>query len=227
MNIKIILIISILLPVLISTIVISSSAYSQESATQGSLVSSEPKPGLLLEKILSSASLTNIQIISWVEGIKITEVMVGDTDITFTVENTLPNKESKQNPITITVLKIPGSTLKDMLGLLGSVDKLRANNTSMPETAMIGQLIELFGSNSTPESTLQSLVQIGLTTEMGLVHIVGENWNKPRTVSTALVDFPTLMGMADRPETDDRANFVTIIITPYVGKTSIGSVPLR
>jgi len=217
----------ILFTVLISITVTSSLAYGQGSQSKDSLSTSEPEQGMLLKQILSNASLTNIQTISRVDGIKVSEVKVGDNDITFTIENTLSKKDSSKIPITVAVLKIPGSSIEDTLVLLKSVGKLQMGNSSMPETALIGQLSDVLESNTHPANALQNLIQIGLTTEMGLVHIVGENWKKPRVVSTALIDLPTLLGMADRPDIKGQSNFVAIIIVPYAGKTSIASVPLR
>ena len=72
---------------------LSNTATAQLSNTSEPSMSSEG--GALLKKILSASSLSNIQIISFVPGIDVSGLNLGDSDITLTLKQTAPLQTDK------------------------------------------------------------------------------------------------------------------------------------
>jgi len=70
-------------------------------------------------------------------------------------------------------------------------------------------------------------MQLGLNTQMGVGNLVGGDWKTPRTVTTGLLDLGELLGMGSNPSPNAKAHFIMIFVVPYVGKTTLGSVPLK
>jgi hypothetical protein len=190
-----------------------------------------PGGGALLKKILSASSLSNIQIISFVDGIDVSGLNLGDSDITVTLKQTAPqtNKSNISTPVTVTAVRVPGSSIKDLLTLMETSSKLKGGDTTGPFAAMLGQVGGLLGSSNASDSSapLQALMQLGRNTQIGVGNIVGGDWKSPRTVTTGLVDMGQLFGMEGNPSPDARAHFIMVFVVPYVGKTNIGSVPLK
>jgi hypothetical protein len=190
-----------------------------------------PAGGALLKKILSASSLSNIQIISFVDGIEVSGLNLGDSDITVTLKQTAPqtNKSNISTPVTVTAVRVPGSSIKDLLTLMETSSKLKGGDTTGPFAAMLGQVGGLLGSSNASDSSapLQALMQLGRNTQIGVGNIVGGDWKSPRTVTTGLVDMGQLFGMEGNSSPDARAHFIMIFVVPFVGKTNIGSVPLK
>lgn len=190
-----------------------------------------PEGGALLKKILSASSFSNIQIISFVSGIEVSGVNVGDSDITVTLKQTAPqtSESNISTPVTVTAVRVPGSSIKDLLTLIETSSKLKGGDTTGPFAAMLGQMGGLLGSSNASDSSapLQALMQLGRNTQIGVGNIVGGDWKSPRTVTTGLIDMGQLFGMEGNPSPDARAHFIMVFVVPYVGKTNIGSVPLN
>lgn len=190
-----------------------------------------PEGGALLKKILSASSFSNIQIISFVSGIEVSGVNVGDSDITVTLKQTAPqtSESNISTPVTVTAVRVPGSSIKDLLTLIETSSKLKGGDTTGPFAAMLGQMGGLLGSSNASDSSapLQALMQLGRNTQIGVGNIVGGDWKSPRTVTTGLIDMGQLFGMEGNPSPDARAHFIMVFVVPYVGKTNIGSVPLK
>jgi hypothetical protein len=190
-----------------------------------------PEGGALLKKILSASSFSNIQIISFVSGIEVSGVNVGDSDITVTLKQTAPqtSESNISTPVTVTAVRVPGSSIKDLLTLIETSSKLKGGDTTGPFAAMLGQMGELVGFSNASDSSapLQALMQLGRNTQIGVGNIVGGDWKSPRTVTTGLIDMGQLFGMEGNPSPDARAHFIMVFVVPYVGKTNIGSVPLK
>jgi hypothetical protein len=209
---------------------LSNTATAQLSNTSEPTMS--PAGGALLKKILSASSLSNIQIISFVPGIDVSGLNLGDSDITLTLKQTTPLQTDKSNistPVTVTAVRVPGSSIKDLLTLMETSSKLKGGDTTGPFAAMLGQVGGLLGSSNANDSSapLQALMQLGRNTQIGVGNIVGGDWKSPRTVTTGLVDMGQLFGMEGNPSPDARAHFIMVFVVPYVGKTNIGSVPLK
>ena len=139
----------------------------------------------MLKKILSASSLSNIQIISFVDGIEVSGLNLGDSDLTVTLKQTAPqtNKSNISTPVTVTAVRVPGSSIKDLLTLMETSSKLKGGDTTGPFAAMLGQVGGLLGSSNASDSSapLQALMQLGRNTQIGVGNIVGGDWKSPRT----------------------------------------------
>ena len=201
----------------------------QLSNTSESAIS--PEGGALLKKILSASSFSNIQIISFVNGIEASGVNIGDSDITLTLKQTTTgsNESNTSIPVTVTAVRVPGSSIKDLLTLIEASSKLKGGESTGPLAAMLSQMGGMLSGSNASDSTapLQALMQLGRNTQIGVGNIVGGDWKSPRTVTTGLVDMGQLFGMEGNPSPDARAHFIMVFVVPYVGKTNIGSVPLK
>ncbi|HMK59093.1 MAG TPA: hypothetical protein VK462_08550 [Nitrososphaeraceae archaeon] len=190
-----------------------------------------PEGGALLKKILSASSFSNIQIISFVNGIEASGVNIGDSDITLTLKQTTTgsNESNTSTPVTVTAVRVPGSSIKDLLTLIEASSKLKGGESTGPLAAMLSQMGGMLSGSNASDSTapLQALMQLGRNTQIGVGNIVGGDWKSPRTVTTGLVDMGQLFGMEGNPSPDARAHFIMVFVVPYVGKTNIGSVPLK
>jgi hypothetical protein len=190
-----------------------------------------PEGGALLKKILSASSFSNIQIISFVNGIEASGVNIGDSDITLTLKQTTAgsNESNTSTPVTVTAVRVPGSSIKDLLTLIEASSKLKGGDSTGPLAAMLSQMGGMLSGSNASDSTapLQALMQLGRNTQIGVGNIVGGDWKSPRTVTTGLVDMGQLFGMEGNPSPDARAHFIMVFVVPYVGKTNIGSVPLK
>jgi len=226
--------------------VFSNSIFAQLSDTDQSSNPENMASAPLLEKIRGASSLSNIQIISWVDGIEVSGVNVGDGAASITLKQVGgdgDNDSNKSIPVTVTVIKTPGSSIKNLLALVEASNKLAGKNTTNPLVGMIGKLGELpsgspesntsllaapAGSNVTESiKPLQALLQIGQNTQIGIGNIVGGDWEKPRTVTTGLSTLGELLGMGGSRTTDERAHIIMVLVAPYSGKTSFGSVELH
>lgn len=206
-----------------------STVFAQLSNTSKSAMS--PEGGALLKKIMSASSFSNIQIISFVDGIEASGVSVGDSDITVTLKQTAlgTSGSNASTPVTVTAVRMPGSSIKDLLTLLEASSKLKGGDTTGPLAAMLSQMGGVLGTSNASDSTapLQALMQLGRNTQIGVGNIVGGEWKSPRTVTTGLIDMGQLFGMEPNPSPDARAHFIMVFVVPYIGKTNIGSVPLN
>lgn len=206
-----------------------------QSSTADSKSSISPEAGALLKKILSASSFSNIQTISFVPGIEVSGVNVGDSDISVTLKR-IPSESGGSNastPVTVTAVRLPGSSVKDVLALVEASAKLRGENTTGPLAGMMEQMGSLLGTQGSDNASssirpLQSLMQLGQNLQMGVGNIVGGDWKTPRTVTTGLLDLGELFGMGgNNPSPNAKAHFIMVFAVPYVGKTSFGSVPLK
>jgi hypothetical protein len=193
-----------------------------------------PESAALIKKILSASSFSNIQTISFVKGIEVSGVNLGDSDISITLKRSASenNASNISTPVTVTAVKFPGSSIKDVLTLVEASAKLRGENTPGPLAGMMEKMGGLLGSpdgSNASDSTrpLQALMQLGLNTQMGVGNLVGGDWKTPRTVTTGLLDLGELLGMGSNPSPNAKAHFIMIFVVPYVGKTTLGSVPLK
>ena len=204
-----------------------------QSSMVDSNASISPEAGALLKKILNASSFSNIQTISFVPGIEVSGVDVGDSDISVTLKQMSSEAASSNaaTPVTVTAVRLPGSSVKDVLSLVEASAKLRGENTSGPLAGMMEQMGSLLGVTSNASSSirpLQSLMQLGQNLQMGVGNIVGGDWKTPRTVTTGLLDLGELFGLgSSNPSPNARAHFIMVFVVPYIGKTSLGSVPLK
>jgi hypothetical protein len=224
----------VLASLMISLPIKSSNLVSAQSPGENTTSAVSPESAALIKKILSASSFSNIQTISFVKGIEVSGVNLGDSDISITLKRSTSenNASNISTPVTVTAVKFPGSSIKDVLTLVEASAKLRGENTPGPLAGMMEKMGGLIGSRNGSNASdsmrpLQALMQLGLNTQVGVGNIVGGDWKTPRTVTTGLLDLGELLGMGSNPSPNAKAHFIMIFVVPYVGKTTLGSVPLK
>jgi hypothetical protein len=221
--------------VLLTSVILSNPVFAQASNATDSNASVSPEGGELLKKILSASSFSNIQSISFVDGIEISGINVGDSEISITLKQKVSESTdtNASTPVTVTAVRLPGSSVKDVLALVEASANFRGENTPGPLASMMDKMGSILGTPSGSNTTdsvrpLLSLMQLGQSLEMGVVNVVGGDWKTPRTVTTGLVDMGELFGMGNsNPSPNARAHFIMVFVVPYVGKTTFGTVPLN
>ena len=138
-----------------------------------------PAGGALLKKILSASSLSNIQIISFVDGIEVSGLNLGDSDITVTLKQTAPqtNKSNISTPVTVTAVRVPGSSIKDPLTLMENIHKLKGGRYYRPGCGDAGssrRITRGFKSKRIKCSPQFSYGSLGCSTQIG----VGDSWRR-------------------------------------------------
>jgi hypothetical protein len=174
-----------------------------------------------LKKLESISSLTNVVGISMVEGIKLSGILIGDSDISVTLkhqagQNSLGNKSL---PVTVIVSKLPVANLTQLMSLVESSRSVAASSSGG------GSMDSLFGStdaNSAMGNNAIRLLSVIKEMQIGAASITSGNWTEPQTVSMGM------LGSLRSPSSTLAPNeFVTAIVIPFLGESSFPSVSLR
>jgi hypothetical protein len=174
-----------------------------------------------LKKLESISSLTNVVGISMVEGIKLSGILIGDSDISVTLkhqaaQNSLGNKSL---PVTVIVSKLPVANLTQLMSLVESSRSVAASSSGG------GSMDSLFGNtdvNSAMGNNAIRLLSIIKEMQIGAASITSGNWTEPQTVSMGM------LGSLRSPSSPLAPNeFVTAIVIPFLGESSFPSVSLR
>lgn len=227
-------------PAVLSNLTFAQSSDNNDQSNSMSLGSSP-----LLEKLKGASSISNIQTISWVDGIEVTGVNVGENQATVTLERVggQENNLNRSEPVTVIVIKTPGSSIKSLLALMEASNKLSGKNNTTPLAGLIGQLGAQSGGPAGLNASslgvlsalnvsdtikpLQALLQLGKDTELGVSNIVGGDWDKPRTITAGISTLGGLLGMEGPQNSEQRVHLSMVLVVPYSGKTSFGSVDFR
>jgi hypothetical protein len=235
-----ILIIS-LFTILFTLVSSSSLIFAQPSNVSNDANPTSMQTPALLEKIKDASSLSNIQTISWVDGIQVSGFSIGENQATVTLTSALG--EDNPRPVTVMIIKTPGSSVKSLLALMEASNKLSGKNATNPLVGLIGQLGAQTPGSSGPNMSsmaglaalnvsesvmpLQALLQLGKDTKIGVANIVGGNWEEPRTITTGISTLGGLLGLEGESASEPRVNLAMVLVVPYSGKTSFGTVELQ
>ena len=178
----------------------TSSSVSSSSSTS-SLDSSN-----LAKKLEKVSSLSNIVGISLVDGIKVSGINVGDTDMSVTlkyqraggnVSNTgNASALSSSLPVTIIATKLPVTNLTQLLSMVEAMRNMAtttATNNANPMGSILGQP---GSSNSAMESNAVQILTLLRNIQIGIASVVNANWTLPQTVSMGLFGGLRDMGAA-------------------------------
>jgi hypothetical protein len=198
----------------ILSISMSSQIFAQVSPPPASNNGSNSSMGLnppdVVKKLESVSSLTNVVGISMVEGIKLSGILIGDSDISVTlksqtVQNSLGNKTL---PVTVIVTKLPVANLTQLMSLVESSRSVAtASSGGGSMDSMLGQtdLNSVMGNNAI------RLLDIIKEMQIGAASIVSGNWTEPQTVSMGM------LGSLRSPSTPLVPNeFITVIVIPFL-----------
>ena len=195
--------------------------------TVGTNVSSAPSPAAaqLIQKVERIPSLSNIIGMSMVEGIKVSGLQIGDTDLTVTLRRhtagsnlTQSGGNSSSMPVTIIATRLPITNLTQLLTTAQSTLQLAASNRAE------GSALPLFpGQESNPQagSAAVQILSLVRNLQMGTASIVSSNWTTPQTVSMGLLG----LGNAQAPLAANEV--VLVLVVPFLGITAAPTIPLR
>ena len=171
------------------------------------------------------ASLSNVLGISMIDGIKISGINIGDTDLSATLsrEPTQPDGSSSTAnmsslPVTVIVAKLPVSNLTELISLVESSRNLA---TAIRSGNAMDDIANQLGSNPALGSDALQLLSMLKNLQIGTGNIVGANWTLPQTISMGL------LGLGNREAPFASNDFVMVTVVPFIGETPLSSVPLR
>jgi hypothetical protein len=193
----------------------------------GANVSNTPSPAAaqLVQRIEEIPSLSNIIGMSMVDGIKVSGLQIGDTDLTVTLRRQTAAGNLTENsgnassiPVTIVATKLPVANLTQLLTTAQSTLQLAAANSAQ------GAAAPLFpGQEANPQagSAAVQILSLVRNIQMGTASIVNSNWTTPQTVSMGLLG----MGNAQAPLA--ASEVVLVLVVPFQGITGAPTIPLR
>jgi hypothetical protein len=214
-------------------------AFGQASPTLSNNTSSSSTSSLdsskLVKKLEKVSSLSNIVGVSLVDGIKVSGINVGDTDLSVTlryqavggnVSNT-GNVSSLSLPVTIIATKLPVSNLTQLLSMVEAMRNMAATATSNanPMGSILGQP---GSSNPAMESNAVQILSLLRNIQIGIASVVNANWTLPQTVSMGLFGGLRDMGAASSTSTTAApTDLVMVIVVPFQGETNLPTLQLK
>jgi hypothetical protein len=215
-------------------------AFGQASPTIGNNTSSSSTSSLdsskLVKKLEKVSSLSNIVGISLVDGIKVSGINIGDTDLSVTlryqavggnVSNTGNASASVSLPVTIIATKLPVSNLTQLLSMVEAMRNMAtttATNNANPMGSILGQP---GSSNPAMESNAVQILTLLRNIQIGVASIVNANWTLPQTVSMGLFGGLRDMGAASSTTTTAPTDLVMVIVVPFQGETNLPTLQLK
>jgi hypothetical protein len=206
-------------------------AQSQQPTMGSSSKDSSAAPNLnsakLLNRLEKIPSLSNIVGVSMVNGIKVSGINVGDTDLSVTLRrqiattantNTTGNMSSSL-PVTVIATKLPITNLSAVLSTVAASTDLAmaTQNSANPMDAATGQI----GSNAAIQSNAFQILSLLKNIQIGTASIVNSNWTLPQTVSMGF------LGLGNRIAASAPSDFVLVVVVPFQGISNMPTLPLR
>ena len=187
--------------------------------------------GKKLEKV---SSLSNIVGISLVDGIKVSGINIGDTDLSVTlryqavggnVSNT--GNASSSLPVTIIATKLPVSNLTQLLSMVEAMRNMATTTTATSNANPMGSILGQPGSsNAAMESNAVQILSLLRNIQIGIASIVNANWTLPQTASMGLFGGLRDMGSASSTTTAP-TDLVMVIVVPFLGETNLPTMQLK
>jgi hypothetical protein len=214
-------------------------AFAQASPTTGnnsssiSSSTSSLNSSNIVKTLERVSSLSNIVGVSLVDGIKVSGINVGDTDLSVTLRyqttgtnaTNTGNASSSSLPVTIIATKLPVSNLTQLLSLVEAMRNLLTTATSNvnPMNSMLGET----GSNAAAlESNAVQILSLLRNIQIGVANIVNANWTLPQTVSMGLFEGLRDIG-SSASTTTAPTDLVMVIVVPFLGETNLPTVQLK
>jgi hypothetical protein len=218
-------------------------AFGQASPTIGNNTSSSSTSSLdssnLGKKLEKVSSLSNIVGISLVDGIKVSGINIGDTDLSVTLRyqavggnvsntgNASASASSASLPVTIIATKLPVSNLTQLLSMVEAMRNM-ATTTATSNANPMGSILGQPGSsNPAMESNAVQILTLLRNIQIGVASIVNANWTLPQTVSMGLFGGLRDMGAASSTTTIAPTDLVVVIVVPFLGETNLPTLQLK
>lgn len=213
-------------------------AFGQASPTIGNNISSSTSstsslgPSNLVNKLEKVSSLSNILGISLVDGIKVSGINVGDTDLSVTLKyqtagTNVTNTGNVSLPLTVIVTKLPISNLTQLLSLVEAARNM-ATTTTTTATTNVNPMDSILGqpgsSNAAAmESNAVQILSLLRNIQIGATNVVNANWTLPQTVSMGL-----LGGLRSTDSASTAPNdLVLVAVIPFLSQSSIPTMQLK
>jgi hypothetical protein len=177
----------------------------------------------LLEKI---SSLSNIVAVSTVEGIKLSGISMGNTNLTVTLKRqtnesntgmaaaTAGNASEMSLPVTVIVSKLPVHNLTEVVSMLQSTRNMEGAVSNLnPSSASTIDLGSVFASNPGVQSNLLRTLSILKNVQIGVGAIVKPNWALPQTITLSLIGLPA----SQTASASDTTDVIMVAVVPYRG----------
>jgi hypothetical protein len=206
---------------------------SATSATSSSNATTSASAGgsQLLKKITTIPSLSNIVTMSLIDGIKVSGINLGATDLTLTLTRqtvgtnlTSPGNTSSL-PVTVLVTKLPVNNLTQLISTAESTIQLaQASRSADPTSSIVGGQSILgggAGSSSAAGANALEILNLLKDVQIGTASIVNANWTTPQTISMGL------FGLGNRVAATAPSDFVLITVIPFQGETNLATLPLN
>jgi hypothetical protein len=181
----------------------------------------------LLTRLEKIPSLSNIVGVSMINGIQVSGINVGDTDLSVTLRrqittstttpsNTANNMSSL--PVTVIAVKLPITNLTQLLSTVEATRSLAAatQNSANPMDAATGQI----GSNAVVQSNAFQILSLLKNIQIGAGSIVNANWTLPQTISMGY------LGLGNRIAASAPSDFVLVVVVPFQGESNIPTLRL-
>jgi hypothetical protein len=185
----------------------------------------------LLQKITTIPSISNIVTMSLIDGIKVSGINLGATDLTLTLtrQTVGTNLTSPGNttslPVTVLVTKLPVNNLTQLISTAESTIQLaQASRSADPTSSIVGGQSILgggAGSSSAAGANALEILNLLKDVQIGTASIVNANWTTPQTISMGL------FGLGNRVAATAPSDFVLITVIPFQGETNLATLPLN
>jgi hypothetical protein len=176
----------------------------------------------VIKKLEGVSSLSNIVGISIVDGVKLSGIRLGDTDVSVTLryQPIQPNPANKSLPVTVIVTKLPVANLTQLISL---VESSKATAMSTSNAGSLDSLLGQQGMNPMMGNNALQILSLVKNIQLGAGSIVTGNWTAPQTISMGL-----LGSMRGGDEASAVPNdFVTVVVVPFMGESAFPSIPLN
>lgn len=210
-------------------------AFGQASPTIGNNISSSTSstsslgPSNLVNKLEKVSSLSNILGISLVDGIKVSGINVGDTDLSVTLKyqtagTNVTNTGNVSLPLTVIVTKLPISNLTQLLSLVEAARNMATTAATTNVNPMDSILGQPGSSNAAAmESNAVQILSLLRNIQIGATNVVNANWTLPQTVSMGL-----LGGLRSTDSASTAPNdLVLVVVIPFLSQSSIPTMQLK
>jgi hypothetical protein len=168
-----------------------------------------------------------------VDGIQISAINVGDTDLTVTLKrqqiinssttgdattSVTNNVGNISLPVTVIAAKLPITNVTEIMSAIEASRSLltATGSTTNPTDTVSGQAGLNDGSQRNGFQLLSLLKKI----QIGAASIVGANWTMPQTVSMGF------LGLGNRIAQSAASDFVVVVVVPFQGESSTTTLEL-
>lgn len=205
----------------------------RSSNSSNSTISNSNATSLLNSKLEKVSSLSNVLGASMVDGIQVSAINVGDTDLTVTLKrqqiinnsttgaatiSATNNVGNVSLPVTVIAVKLPITNVTEIMSAIeASRSSVTASgSTTNPTDTVSGQTVFNDGSQRNGSQFLSLLKNI----QIGAASIVGANWTTPQTVSMGF------LGLGNRIAPSAASDFVVVVVVPFQGESSTTTLEL-